>query len=108
MAGIEKISKALITLAKIAEGVEKALADDKISVGEGLAIGFDAIGLIGVVKNLKAIKEELFDLTQEEVTEICVAFQQEFDIADDNVEEIVETVIELALNLVTATDLFKK
>jgi len=108
MAGIERITKTLVTLAKIAEGVEDALADDKISAGEGLKIAFDALGLISVVKNLKEIKEELFALTEEDIVTISVAFQQDFDLDNDAAEEIVETILELALNVIVATDLFKK
>ena len=107
MAEIVQLKKDFLVLAKLANAVDKALEDGKINVAEGVGLGFKALDLIGVVKNLKAAKEEIIDLTEEEITELTESFATEFDIANDKAEEIVETIIGLALSVLASLDVLK-
>ena len=107
MVRTEQLKKDLLVIAKIVNLVDNALEDGKVNVAEGVGLAFKAIDLIGVIKNFKQAQEELMDLTSDEVPEIVEAFKQEFDIDNDKAEEVVETVIELALNLVLSLDMFK-
>lgn len=107
MVGIDVLKKDLIVLAKLANAIDSALEDDKVSAGETIKIAFKAVELIGVVKSLKAAKAEIVDLTEEEVAELYAEFVKEFDLTDDAAEEAVETLLQLALNIINSLGLVK-
>ena len=108
MADIVVLKKDLITLAKIANAVDKALEDGKVSVPEGIGLAFKAIDIIAVIKSIKQAKEEIIDLTQEEIDELSAAFAAEFDLSNDKAEEVVETIISLVFAVLQSLDVLKQ
>lgn len=94
---------ALLTLIVIAEKTEVALEDGVITWGEGTRIGFSAIGLVKVFKNLKEIGTEFKELTSIQKIELATWFKEEFDFQNDNIESIVEEIFEA---LIQMNDLF--
>jgi len=102
--GIEQLKKDLSVIAKVSGSVDRALADGKIDMMEGIGIAKDALGFFGVVRNLKAAKEELKNLTAEEKAELTVHFGKEFDLRNDAAEVVVETVVEIALGFINLAE----
>lgn len=102
--GITQLKKDLGVICGIANVATKSLEDGKVSLGEGIAIAQKSIGLIGVIKNVSAAKAELQDLSIDEKNQLIDYFQQEFDLEDDKVETVIETVIEIALGFVKLSD----
>ncbi|MFK5855769.1 MAG: hypothetical protein QM503_06535 [Bacteroidota bacterium] len=97
---MENLRKALSTLMSITEKTDSALADDgKISISEGVGIAMSAIGLIKVVKNAKTIKQEYLALSDDDRTDLIAWFAAEFDITNDNIEQIVESIFSALLQL---------
>jgi hypothetical protein len=92
--------KALLTLVGLGMQVKDALADDgKIDFGESIKISMKGVALIGVFKNLPAIKVELKNSTNEERLTLVEKFKQEFDLPNDAAEQSVEQAIEVLVNL---------
>lgn len=106
--GIETLKKDLTILAKLVKSVDAALEDGKISLAEGIGAAFKAIDLISVIKSLKDARQEVADLTQAEMIELAEHFKKEFDLRNEKAEEMAETIVELALQVAFATDLFEK
>ncbi len=98
---MEKLKNALQTVINVAEITTEALDDGKISVIEGVNIAFAAVGFVGVIKTIPEIVAEYKALSDDQKTELVDWFAEEFDIDNDNVEEIIETVFEALLNLNT-------
>jgi len=96
---MENLKDALLTVIETGETTVEALADGKISISEGVAITWKAIGFVKVVKNFEAIKEEYLNLDDTQKDELIAWFNNEFDIANDNAEEIVEMVFESLIKL---------
>ena len=97
---MEKLKTALSTVMNVTEKTDSALADDgKISISEGVSIAMSAIGLVKVVKDAKLIKEEFLALSTDERTGLIAWFATEFDLVNDNVEEIVESVFSALVQL---------
>lgn len=102
---MKNLKKALKTVIETSEVTLESLADGKISIWEGLKISKKAIGFISAVKNFPEIKKEYLGLSDAQKVELVEWFTEEFDIADDKVEEIVEMIFEALLRL---SDLFDK
>jgi len=97
---MENLKKALSTLMSITEKTDSALADDgKISITEGVGIAMSAIGLVKVVKNAKTIKQDYLGLSDDDRTDLAAWFVAEFDIMNDNAEQIVESIFSALLQL---------
>lgn len=105
---MEHLKSALTTVIKIAEKADDALADGKISIAEGIGIAFSAIGLIKVVKNINKIVDDFDGLTNQSRAELITWFKNEFDIRNDNVEDIVEMIFAALVNLGEVFDALKK
>jgi len=105
MVGIENLKQDLASLAKMVSKLDGALEDGKVSVGEGIGIAFSAIDLIKVAKTVKAAYEELVDLDDPERVELVAYFKEVFDLRDDKAEEVVESIVELALTLADSLSL---
>jgi len=103
--GIDVLEKDLVVLAKLTGAIDKALEDDKISTGEWIGIGFKAVDLVGVFKNIKKAKAQLMNLDLEEKEQLKSTFVKEFDISNDKVEEVVESIIVIAIDLAVGMEL---
>jgi len=102
MIGIEVLKNDIVILAKLIKKVDVALDDNKVSFSEAIGLAFELPGLFKVVKSYKDVVEELKDLTPDEVEELNVHFANEFDIANDAAEEVVEQVLSLIVTLASA------
>jgi hypothetical protein len=92
--------KALVTILETGNKVIESIADDgKIDFGEGVAIAMKGIGLIGVLKSLPEIKEELKVLTGEDVEYLVGVFKEKFDLKNDEAEQKVEQGVEVLAQL---------
>ncbi len=101
---MKNLKKALTTLVNITEKTDKALIDDKINIAEGVSIAMSAIGLISIVKNIKPLYEEYQLLTAEDLALLSIWFAQEFDMQNDNVEQVIEMIFSAVLSLGVAFD----
>jgi hypothetical protein len=106
---MENLKKALLTVIETGEATVDALEDGKISIGEGVAITWKAIGFIKVVQNFSAIKDEYIALNQDEILELTEWFNEEFDIVNEDAEAVVELIFSVIINLGSVfTDVTKK
>ena len=96
---MENLKNALKTIINVSEITSEALDDGKISVIEGANIAFAAVGFVGVIKTIPEIIAEYKALSDEQITELTEWFSEEFDITNNHIEEIIETVFEALLNL---------
>ena len=106
--GIEQLKKSLTVLAKVTGAIDKALEDGKVNIAEGIGIAFKAVDLIGVIKNLKQARAELADLSELEIVELTEHFSTEFDLRNEEAEQMVEVILELALQIVVSMELLPK
>lgn len=100
MEGFVKTTEALRVIIRSANKVDAALADDgKISIKEGIGITLTAVGIVGVIKNLGTIFNELKAIDEKVIEEFIVLFKDEFDLTNDEAELIVEQAIEVLFRL---------
>ncbi len=66
-----------------------------------------AIGLIKIIKNIKPLFEEYQHLTDEELSSLSIWFAQEFDMQNQNTEQIIEMIFTAILSLGNAFDKLK-
>jgi hypothetical protein len=104
---MENLKDALSTLIKVAEKTDNALIDGKINIAEGVSIAMSAIGLIKVIKNAKELFAEYQTLSDEQLANLSIWFAQEFDLRNDNVEEIIEMIFTSILTLGTVLENLK-
>ena len=96
---MEDLKKALGTIINVAEKSELAMQDGKISISEGVGIAMSSIGFIGIVKNAKDLFNEYTALSEEEKVELYDWFELEYDLVNDDIENVVEGVFSILLNL---------
>ena len=101
---MKNLKQALTTLINITEKTDKALIDGKINISEGVSIAMSAIGLIKVIKDIKPLFEEYQLLTDEQFSQLSIWFTQEFDLQNENVEQIIEMIFSAVLSLGVAFD----
>jgi len=104
---MENLKQALATLINITEKTDEALLDGKINIAEGVSIAMSAIGLIKVIKNIKPLFAEYQSLTDEELSLLSIWFAQEFDMQNQNTEQIIEMIFTAILSLGVAFDRLK-
>lgn len=99
MADIDKVKKSLIVVINIAEGIDAAFEDGKLSLSEALAIGVSAVpGGAAVWAARAELIEELKDLDAAEVAELEAFIATEFDIRNDAAELVVEKAISFVVS----------
>ena len=101
---MKNLKQALTTLINVTEKTDKALIDGKINIAEGVSIAMSAIGLIKVIKDIKPLYEEYQLLTAEDLSQLNIWFEQEFDMENENVEQIIEMIFSAILSLGVAFD----
>ena len=95
---MEKTKEALRTLLKVGTKVIFAVEDDgKIDTGEAIGISISALGIVGLFKSLPAIGTELKTITPEQIKDLVVDFNADFDLPNDITEAKIEAGI-LALS----------
>ena len=95
--GVENVTKLLLWGAGLTNGVVDALADKKITSGEGIKIAFEAIQI--PYKSFNDLDDEINDFSEEEEERVKAAFVEKFDITNDEAETWVEDAIALVLML---------
>lgn len=90
MTGIDKIKSGLGDVISIYQTVKEALEDKKVSLWEGIEIGTKSIKLFKIVKDFQEIKEELYDLSDEERDELTAYFAEKLEMNNEKMEYIIE------------------
>ena len=103
--GIENLTKVVQFGAKLGEGVADILEDGKVELGEAAPTLME---VPGILSNKDKIKEEVSDLSEDEREELKAIFSDEFDPADDRLENKVEKSINAAVAVLDLIDAFKK
>jgi hypothetical protein len=99
--GIDNIWHAIETGTEIFLDIQKALADGKITVLEGVGIVIqNAAGAIKVFTNLKELGLEFVDLDQSERAELTSRFAKKFHVDNHTAELKIELVFDFGLWLV--------
>ena len=106
--GIENLTKVVQFGAKLGEGVADILEDGKVELGEAAALLPTLMEVPGILSNKDKIKEEVSDLSEDEREELKAIFSDEFDPADDRLENKVEKSINAAVAVLDLIDAFKK
>jgi hypothetical protein len=99
MEGIEKLKAALGAVIKLAKVTDTALDDKKITVIEGLKIGVASFQVWLAVKDFDTLKAEYADLDETEKDELVTYFVTEFDLNEDDIEEIIEEIFTALMQL---------
>lgn len=98
---MKETTKALVTLLETGNVVINAIQDDnKVDFGESMQISMKALGLIGIFKNLGAIKVELKTRTPEQIALLVETFKAHFDLKNDEAEKKVEQGLEVLAQLI--------
>ena len=86
---------------KAVETGMKAYQDQKINVGEWIAIGMKIIAWVWIFRNLKNILADIVNATQEEFTQMHTELCEGFDIPQDQIEEKIEQSLSLVLLIIS-------
>lgn len=91
--GIENIKSTLKEVLHVAQPIIDALEDGKISLTELFSVAPRLMSIPKIVNSAKASLAELKDLDAEEIREIAIFFEKEFDIPQDDLEGKIEEAI---------------
>jgi len=97
MAGIKETKDVLACIISLANGMGKSLEDGKLSMTD---IGYFLdmfMGIPAAIENISEVPEEIKDLSEEELRELKEMVVDEFDIPQDEAEEIIETALGLGI-----------
>ncbi|MDA3943275.1 MAG: hypothetical protein PF694_07015 [Bacteroidetes bacterium] len=86
--------------------INKALEDKRISALEWAQIAIKSIGFWRVIKNIEPIRQEFQSLTPEDKAELAQWATQNFDLRNDQLEEIIKKAMTIAVQL--SNSFFKK
>lgn len=92
---MENLLKAVSTIIKTAESVDKALRDDKVTVTEGIAIGITVIPWIGLFKNFHKILEDMKQWNDTSLEQTIQFVRDDLQLTNPNTEAIVEQAVEI-------------
>lgn len=98
--GIQYLMIALGVALDMAQGINNALQDGKISFLETLSIGGKAFPIAEVIRNRKALVDELRELDEAEKMQIQQFVKDKYNVPDDKVKQTVEKAIQLFVDLV--------
>ncbi len=105
---MENLKQALQVIITTSMTVDKALDDKTISPLEWAQIAIKSIGFWRVVKNIEPIKNDLKNLSDEENKELAQWIEQEFDLRNDNLEQIIEKMFNALFEISTTFSSLKK
>lgn len=98
---MKNLKEALTLILKAVETGMKAYQDQKINVGEWIAIGMKIIAWVWIFRNLKNILADIVNATQEEFTQMHAELCEGFDIPQDQIEEKIEQSLSLVLLIIS-------
>ena len=92
---MENLFKAVTTIIKTAESVDKALQDDKVSIAEGIGIGITVIPWIGIFKNFDKILADMKQWNDTSLEQTIQYVRDELQLSNPATEQIVEQAVEI-------------
>ena len=92
---MENLFKAVTTIIKTAESVDKALQDDKVSIAEGIGIGITVIPWIGIFKNFDKILVDMKQWNDTSLEQTIQYVRDELQLNNPGTEAIVEQAVEI-------------
>jgi hypothetical protein len=95
MAGIENLKKALGLVLHLVDKIDDVTQDGWQWLTDSLALVPTLIEIPGIVKNGKAIWEEVQDLDDAEREELLQFAKEELNLNDDEVEDVVESAFDI-------------
>lgn len=102
---MKSLKNALLVLIVLSEKTSESLEDDGvIDWMEGTSIGISALGLIKIFKDFPNIVAEFKALTDQQKAELAKWFKDEFDLANDNIEVIVEEIFKQLIQMSSLFD----
>lgn len=106
--GIEKIKEAVKVGINLGERIAEAYTDDKkITGGEALGIAMKSVGgVIIIIKNATAIKNEYLDLSASEMEELKKYTALLIKCEDKKTEDIIERSIDVLISIDALGKLF--
>ncbi len=103
---MEHLKSGLSAIINTAMTIDKALEDKRITALEWAQIAIKSIGFWRVIKNIEPIRQEFQSLTPEAKAELSQWAAQNFDLRNDQLEEIIEKALTIAVEL--SNSFFKK
>jgi hypothetical protein len=103
---MEHLKSGLSAIINTAMTVDKALEDKRITALEWAQIAIKSIGFWRVIKNIEPIRQEFQSLTPEGKAELSQWAAKNFDLRNDQLEEIIEKALAIAVEL--SNSFFKK
>ena len=94
--GIEGIKHIIRVLVGFGEATEAAFEDHKFQLTDVLKYASAAQALFPALRALPTLQKEIEDLSEEERLELNKFLNDELDLSDDELENNIETFIELA------------
>jgi len=105
-----KETKELLTFGvKLVDEIYDVTADGKVTAMEAFQSGFSLFksGKTGI-EGIKEVGVELQEATQEQLDSLKDWFANEFEIANDNVEAMIELALDTAVHLLKSAFMFQK
>jgi hypothetical protein len=96
--GTTNLKKVLLFAIKLSEKVDEVTVDG-FQWSDAVALFPNLVEAIGVVKSAKDAYAEFLDLDEEEKDDVLAYVRDEFDIADDKLEDVVETALLVVSNV---------
>ena len=103
---MEHLKSGLSAIINTAMTIDKALEDKRITALEWAQIAIKSIGFWRVIKNIEPTRQEFQSLTPEAKAELSQWAAQNFDLRNDQLEEIIEKALTIAVEL--SNSFFKK
>lgn len=92
---MENLMKAVSTIIKTAESVDKALQDDKVTPVEGIGIGITVVPWIGIFKNFDKILADMKLWNETSLEQTIQYVRDELQLNSPKTEEVVEQAVEI-------------
>lgn len=92
---MENLMKAVSTIIKTAESVDKALQDDKVTAVEGIGIGITVVPWIGIFKNFDKILADMKLWNETSLEQTIQYVRDELQLNSPKTEEVVEQAVEI-------------
>ena len=101
--GVDKVKEASLILVEFGMKLEEALAEDspkgkKISLSEAISLGiFVAPKAISLAGDAEKLKNQIGDMSPEEIEEVSDYVAVELDLSNDEAEALIEAGVEWAV-----------
>lgn len=97
--GYEQTKDWVVFIAKLSNGLSKAMEDGKIGIGDAISLLPAMSAAFPALAGSGEIMSEISDLDESERQELVAVFKEELDLADDQVEAYAESGFEIATKL---------